>query len=294
MDEQHRIHTAGVSASIAAQGAELNSLRDADGEELLWQAGPEWPRHAPVLFPIVGRLANDTLRHAGQTHRLTQHGFARDSRFEWTERTATRAALRLRDSEATRALFPFPFVLEQIFSVQDATLSVTTRVGNPGGAVLPCAVGAHPAFRWPLAAGVAQEAHLLEFAAAESGPALAVRDGLMAAPGPLPFDGRVLPLSPALFAEHALVMPDVSSRGVRFVAPGEDGVPARVLTVSWDGYKDLGVWSPPGGAPFLCIEPWFGMASPVDWDGDFADKPGLLLLRAGESREFTWRVTVGA
>ena len=292
MDQRHGIGTAEIAATITAQGAELVSLRNGEGEELLWQAGPEWPRHAPVLFPTVGRLHQDRLRHGGREYRLTQHGFARDSLFEWTERTATRAVLRLADSEATRALYPFAFVLEQIFVAEGGTLSVTTRVSNPGDTVLPCGVGAHPAFRWPLAAGVPQEAHLLEFDATESGTVPRIEDGLLGEGQPLPFDGRVLPLAPAHFAEGAIVLKDAASRAVRFVAPGEDGVPARVLTVSWEGYKDLGIWSPPGGAPFLCIEPWFGMASDVGWDGDFADKPGILLLGAGESQDFTWRVSV--
>jgi galactose mutarotase-like enzyme len=290
MSDRHTIGTAGISATIKPEGAELTSLRDAAGEELLWQAGPEWPRHSPVLFPVVGRLAGDTLRHQGQEYRVTQHGFARDSLFEWAERTPTRAVLRLAESAATRAVYPFPFLLEMIYAVAGETLSVTARVSNPGDAVLPCGIGAHPAFRWPLAAGVAQEAHLLEFDTPETGPALAVEGGLLGAEEPLPFDGRVLPLSPALFAQDAIVIPGVASRSVRFVAAGEDGVPARVLTVAWEGYKDLGIWSKPGGAPFLCIEPWFSMASPVGWDGEIADKPGILLLPPGESRDFVWSV----
>jgi galactose mutarotase-like enzyme len=294
MSDRHTIGTAGISATIKPEGAELTSLRDAAGEELLWQAGPEWPRHAPVLFPVVGRLAGDTLRHEGQDYRVTQHGFARDSVFEWVERTPTRAVLRLADSAETQAIYPFRFILEMIYAVDGETLSVTTRVTNPGEAVLPCGVGAHPAFRWPLAAGVAKEAHLLEFDTLETGPALVVEGALLGAEKPLPFDGRVLPLSPDLFAQDALVMPGVSSRSVRFVAAGEDGVPARVLTVSWEGYKDLGIWSKPSGAPFLCIEPWFSMASPVGWDGDIADKPGILLLPPGESRDFIWRASSSA
>ena len=34
------------------------------------------------------------------------------------------------------------------------------------------------------------------------------------------------------------------------------------------------------------------MASPVGWDGEFADKPGLLHLAPGESRDMVWRVTL--
>lgn len=290
--DRHVIRADGLSATISADGAELVSLRDGAGEELLWQAGPQWPRHAPVLFPTVGRLAGDTLRHNGKAYPLPQHGFARDSRFAWGERGEDAARLILADDEGTRRLYPFPFLIEMIYAVTKRTLSVTTRVTNPGDEVLPCGIGAHPGFRWPLVAGVAKEAHAIEFGAAETGPRLAIEDGLLGAAEPLPFDGRVLPLSDDVFTAGALVIPDVRSRSVRFRARNAAGEPLRSLLLSWEGYKDLGLWSKPEGAPFLCIEPWFGMASRVGWDGPFVEKPGILLLPPGETREFVWRVTV--
>ena len=290
--DDHAIAAPGISARIKIQGAELISLQDDAGGEILWQAGPEWPRHAPVLFPIVGRLTGDTLRHDDQNYTLGQHGFARDSRFEWTERSEQRAALRLTDSTETRRSFPFPFVLDLIYAASNATLSVTTRVSNPGNGPLPCGVGAHPGFRWPLVDGVAKTDHVIVFDTQETGQARSVDGGLLGPDMTLPFDGRELALSEDLFAQDALVMPDVASRSVRYEARGTNGKAARALIVAWEGYKDLGIWSKPGGAPFVCVEPWYGMASSVGWDSAFIDKPGILVLAPGESRDLTWSVTV--
>jgi galactose mutarotase-like enzyme len=292
MSETFTIGNAEISATIKAHGAELSSLRDAAGEELLWQGGPQWPRQAPVLFPIVGRLADDTLHHGGKTYTMAQHGLARDSLFVPVEQGPERLVLRLTDNAASRAQYPFGFVLDMIYDVSGASLSVTARVSNPGETVLPCGIGAHPGFRWPLVDGIAKDAHVIEFEAEETGIALSVEGGLLGAQKPLPFDGRTLPLSEAVFARDALVMPDVASRSVRFVAKTETGETARAITVDWQGYRDLGIWSKPTGAPFLCIEPWLSMASPVGWDGDFADKPGLMHLAPGESRDVVWRVTL--
>jgi galactose mutarotase-like enzyme len=291
MNERHVIRSAALSATIKAQGAELTSL-SGRGFDALWHGGPEWPRHAPVLFPTVGRLKDDTLIHEGKAYRLTQHGFARDSLFDWAERSESRAVLRLAESEATLEAYPFRFLLEMIYEVEGDTLSVTSRITNPGEAVLPCGIGAHPAFNWPLAEGCAQEAHILAFDKPEPGPALSVEGGLLGKAAPLPVEGQVLPLAPGLFANDALVIPDVASRSVRFIARDGAGATMRELTVSWEGYKDLGIWSKPTGAPFLCIEPWFGMASPLGWQGEFAEKPGILLLEPGRTRDFTWRVTL--
>jgi galactose mutarotase-like enzyme len=84
---KHTLQSDGISATIQADGAELCSLKKRARLELLWQAGPAWPRHSPILFPIVGRLKNDEMRHRGKTFPMTQHGFARGPKFDWSERT---------------------------------------------------------------------------------------------------------------------------------------------------------------------------------------------------------------
>jgi galactose mutarotase-like enzyme len=290
----HSIGDAMLSATIKPDGAELISLRGAGEGELLWQAGPQWPRHSPVLFPIVGRLAEGRLRHQGRDYVMTQHGFARDSLFDWVERSEARAVLRLTENAQTQAVYPFRFILELTYAIAEGALSVTTRVTNPGDVVLPCSVGAHPAFNWPLMPGIPKERHVLEFEAPEEASAVLLTDGLLDARTPLPWQGRSLPLSPELFAKDALILPSLASRSVRFIARDEAGRTARAIKVSWEGYRDLGIWSKPDGAPFLCIEPWFGMASPMGWDGEFTEKPGTLLLAPGESRAMSWSVKVEA
>src|SRR3982751_1726630 len=99
----HSITSGALRATIARKGAELTQLGGAGGSEVLWQGVEPWPRHAPNLFPIVGMLAGDTMRHSGKAYRLTQHGFARDRDFTWIEVTASTARLELRDDDARRA-----------------------------------------------------------------------------------------------------------------------------------------------------------------------------------------------
>lgn len=283
--DQHEIAAAGIAARIAAQGAELQSLRDAAGREFLWQAGPQWPRRAPVLFPIVGRLANDTLRHGGQSYRLTQHGFARDRAFTWLERTATSCRLALTDDDATHAIYPFPFRFEVAYVTEAESLAITFTIINTGTGILPASMGAHPAFRWPLADGVAKSAHRLEFSAPEPAPVRRVSGGLLRpAAEPTPVRGRELALDEALFADDAIIFDRLASNGLRFFGPG-----TPVLQMEWEGFTELGVWMKPG-ADFLCIEPWRGYASPIGFDGDFTEKPGILLIPPGESRRATHRV----
>lgn len=283
-EDLHRIEADGVAAVVSRDGAELHSFAGSDGREVLWQAGPVWPRRAPVLFPIVGKLAGDRLLHRGAPHRMTQHGFARDRRFEWVERGPASCRLALEDDAETRRAYPFAFRFEASYAVDDGALRAVFSVTNTGDEVLPASVGAHPAFRWPLSDGVPKGAHRLEFEAPEPAPVRRLDAGLLAAAAePSPVVGRTLALSEALFERDALILDRPVSRSVRYAA--EDGT---AIEVSWSGFAQLGLWSKPGG-DFLCIEPWYGTADPVGFGGEFADKPGLLLLRPGERRELEWR-----
>jgi galactose mutarotase-like enzyme len=287
MSDRHSMSSGALTVTVQDMGAELSSLRDAQGREFLWQAGPAWPRHAPNLFPIVGRLKDDRLRHEGRDYHLTQHGFARDRRFAWRARDEKSCRLELTDDEDTRALYPFAFRFSVGYEVEGRTLRITFTVENPGQGILPCSVGAHPAFAWPRAPGVAKEAHRIVFAEDEPEPIYQVKDGLLGqATVPSPLRGRTLALNEALFDANALIFKPPHSHFVRYEAP--DG-PA--IEVAWEGMNALGIWSRRGG-DFVCIEPWHGFASPTDFDGEFTEKPGLMHIPPGGSRSLTVTVRI--
>ena len=205
-DDTHTIRSGGLTATIKAQGAEMCSLASDAGVEFVWQAEPAWPRHAPLLFPIVGRLANDELRHRGRSYRMTQHGFARDSRFAWVERGESRCVLMLEDSETTRALYPFAFRLTATYTLDESGLDLSLVIANTGKEILPASLGGHPAFNWPLQPGLAKESYALSFANAEPSPVRRLDGGLLRpATEPSPVKGSVLPLSESLFVDDAII-----------------------------------------------------------------------------------------
>ena len=285
-NDSHTLRSDGAAATILAHGAELCSLQNGHGLELLWQAGPEWRRHAPVLFPIVGKLKNDELRHRGKTYPMTQHGFARDHRFEWIEREPDRCTLVLTDNAETRQRYPFAFRLAVTYSLQQADLEVTLEIANPSEEILPTSIGAHPAFNWPLLPGLEKQAYTLTFANEEPAPVRRLKDGLLrSAPEPTPVHGKTLALSERLFDDDAVIMDNLASSSVRYAA---DRGPS--IEMFWEGFSELGVWSKPGGAPFVCIEPWCGIASPSDFDREFTDKPGLMHIAPGDKRVLKYRV----
>jgi len=284
------LKSASLTAVIHAQGAELHSLKTSDGQELIWQADPAyWGRHAPHLFPIVGRLANDTLKHKSQSCTMTQHGFARDMLFEIEKSNDTECSFLLRDNEASLKKYPFHFEFRVHFSLNNDTLSITYQVNNTGDEILPCSVGAHPAFVWPLPGNSNRDNHQIEFTETETCDINRLDAGLVKKetfPWPWASNNNGFPLDDSLFEPDAMIFTEHYSREVTY--SGEQG---PSITVKFDDFPHLGIWSVPG-AEFVCIEPWQGHSSAVDFDGDFSDKSGLVKIEPNAEQSWTMEVVV--
>ena len=279
-----------LAATIDPHGAELHSLTDAAGCELMTDADPRfWSGRAPLLFPIVGRLAGDTQRVDGRAYTMKQHGFARRRDFAVTAAAEDRAVFTLSDDAETRAAFPFAFRLDVAFALAGATLSIDVAVHNPDAARdLPASFGFHPAFAWPLPYGEAREDHRIVFAADEPGALhpLAADGTLLSGERPSPLDGRTLSLADPLFEEDALIWSPVASQAVRYGAGR-----GPQLEVAFADTPSLGIWTKPG-ARFVCIEPWHGHADPHGYDGEFRDKPGVFIVPPGGTKRIAMRVTL--
>lgn len=277
-----------LKARIDPRGAELQSLTDVHGHELIWSGDPAyWTGQAPLLFPIVGRLNGDELRVDGAAYPMEKHGFSRRSSFELVRHDTATALFRLTDSAATRAAYPFAFVLDVCFALTDDTLSMTAVMRNPGVTPLPASFGYHPAFAWPLP-GTERAAHEVVFEQAEPAPLRQLtRDGLVdPRPRLSPLDGNRLRLGDELFADDALIWTDLNSRRLAYGMP--DG---PHLDIAFPDTPHLGIWTKPG-AGYLCIEPWAGVADPEGYAGDFRDKPGVIEITPGAERTFRMNVTV--
>jgi galactose mutarotase-like enzyme len=279
-----------LSAAINPTGAELCSLADDHGREYMTDADPAyWTGHAPILFPIVGSVAGDRLRVDGQDYTMPRHGFARRSVFAIAEQGVGQVRFVLRDTAATRAVYPFAFALDVAFRLDGWRLDIVASVRNPGDRPLPFSFGYHPAFAWPLPGGADKAAHRLTFAQDEPLPVRRVaRDTGLLLPKAqaTPVQGRTLPLDPALFADDAVIWTDLASRSLNYGAA--DGAS---LDLAFPDMPMLGLWQVPG-AHYICIEPWQGHADPQGFDGDFADKPGLVMLAPGAVRSFHLSITV--
>jgi galactose mutarotase-like enzyme len=269
--------------TIAAHGAELTSVLDkTHGLERLWSGNAAiWNRHAPLLFPIVGRLLDNTYAYQGQSYILPQHGFARDSTFTLRRKAVNAVSCRLTDSPKTRASFPFAFSLEVDYTLQDEKLRVAHTVSNPASSPLYFSIGGHPGFACPLLPGEKFSDYYIEFEkketcarwyANENGHIHKAEENYLK-------DTQMVPYTLDRFSEDALVFKDLESKQVSIKCFKND----HAVTMDFSGWPYLGIWSKPGGAPFICLEPWYGIADHVGHNGVLVTKEGIIALEPGES-----------
>lgn len=287
-----RIENDILAVESKTAGAELTSIRlKSDGTEYLWQGDPKyWARQSPLLFPIVGAVANNQYTFAGKTYPMKNHGFARESEFEITHESAEAVRYTLRANPATLAVYPFRFRLDAGYTLEGNAVVVSWDVLNEGEGPMWFSVGAHPAFNCPIAAGGEFNDYFLEFNEAESiGRQFVNAANLCIAGKNEPFlrNERVKPMTQGMFDEGAYILDDFKSTSVALKGLKTD----KSVTVSFPGFHELGIWAPPG-APFVCIEPWHGIAEATDFTGDLTQKVGAVRLDAGKAHHSQYRIVI--
>lgn len=281
--------------NIASFGAEVQSVVDRKTNyEFMWQADEEyWGRHAPVLFPIVGRLKDDQYEYDGHTYHMTQHGFARDSDFKVEETTANSVTFVLKDSDETLEVYPFQFELYVKYLLHKNKLTVTYEVVNPSTSdVMYYGVGGHPAFN------VSQELNGDEFdqisfhlEPEKEYPYIPLSEaGLLKVVETEKNQSEKLELTHETFKKDALIY-EIDAQTEMVLTDQRNQVEIRLKPSRMDY---VGVWSSyPKRAGFVCLEPWAGVADTVDTSGKYDEKLGINKLDSNEkmSHDYTIEFT---
>lgn len=280
-----------LRVEINSFGAEPSSVRDAAGRERLWTADPAiWKRHAPMLFPIVGRLKGGGYTLGGAEYTIAQHGFARDSAFTVTEQSNTRVVMELKDSPETREQFPFSFTLRVEYRLEDDTLVKSHTVLNHTDKTMYYELGGHDGFCVALTAGERMRDSYILFAGMEEIHPIVTDENvfLTQEKTTLPLQDGKLYLTPGLFDGDALILENLPCRSLVL---GSDKNSSRV-TVSFDGFDYMGIWSKPGVEEpgYVCIEPWSTLPDGVYLDRALENKTGIRTLAAGQSETLAYQM----
>lgn len=269
-----------MSLTVAEHGAEITSIQ-LEGIERMWDADSAfWGRTAPVLFPIVGALKDNSYRYEGQTYLMGQHGFARDMDFTLTDQTEDKLEFTLFDNEETYEKYPFHFQLQIIYEVFQNQCRVTWKVKNMDDKTMYFQIGGHPAFACPCEGGMIRDDYSVR--AGES-PLLEVaflENGLLSNEKELHSNEFVL--EEDTFARDAFILQNETIGRLELVNHLSNQVKVRVSAdvPAW------GIWSTADKkAPFVCLEPWYGRCDKEDFEGELSEREYMQSLESGE--EFT-------
>jgi galactose mutarotase-like enzyme len=261
------------------EGAELTSVFNKETNlEYIWQAGKEWAKHAPVLFPIVGQLKDNTYLYNGKSYILERHGFARNLQFTVYNLQSEKIEFILRASGETLKIFPFHFELKIIYSIDKNKLTVKYEVRNTGENKLLFSIGAHPAFKIPLSENELYEDCFLEFNKSEFAERWKLQNGLISGEKETVLNStNILPLKKSLFHDDALVFKNLESDLISIKSKKSN----HGLHFCFKGFPYFGIWAAKD-ADFICLEPWHGIADSVNHNRQLESKEGITNLEPGK------------
>ena len=281
-----------ISIVVAEKGAELQSIKDVEEKEYLWQGDPKyWPRRSPILFPLVCSVENDTYRVDGKEYHLPRHGFARDKEFTVIRQGEDRVTLALHESDETLKVYPFCFNLAVTYRLEGNTIHVIWHVENTDKRDIHFQIGGHPAFNVPGMKDGDQLQGCITLDRKE--PLVALKsyaDGSHDMEDvPVEAEYGVLEFDNHFFRNDSVKIHNSQVR--QAILLDEDDQPA--VTVNFRT-PVIAFWSPFGKqAPFVCIEPWYGIGDPRGYDGEFKDKPLMNHLQPGASFMSEYTIKIG-
>lgn len=291
MPEMRVMENERLKVSVSDHGAELCSIYDKkENREVVWTADPAyWNRHAPVLFPFVGKVTGGFYTYEGQKYPMGQHGFARDREFVHVETTDGTIVHRLESDAESRKVYPFDFVLEIVHKLKGNCVTVEWKVTNPGDKKMYFSIGGHPGFCVKENVGsrlvFPGKTELTRVAIDLSTAGVDVDH-----PEALTLNQGVYTVKADTFDRDALIFDGGQVKEVRL----EDADGTKLVTMRCPDALSVGIWSPVGkDAPFICLEPWIGRCDNSTFSGELKDKYDEQSLEAGAAFVTAYDLVIG-
>lgn len=287
MSDWYQIENSYFTVQVNSSGAEMKRLFAKPWlRELLWVPQDEnskriWNRSSPILFPIVGKLKNDTFKFKEKAYKMPQHGFARDKNFRCLTCDKTEIEFILEADQETFKLYPFCFELKVKYLLEENKCSIFYSVKNTDRQDIYFSIGAHPAF-----CTTKVEDFAIRFEKKEKG-FFHLKEGLVDWNQMYIVDTQEIKLTKELFSKDALVFEDVKSKYVDLV----DRKRHETIRLEGTNTPYLGIWGKEE-VPFICIEPWFGVSDSADHNQNLEIKKGIQKLPADKSFHFSYSIEI--
>ncbi len=268
---------------VKEMGAELTSLKSKKtGYEFIWDGNTDiWYGQSPILFPIVGRLLDDKYRLNGAEYTMAKHGIVRKKTFKLIEKTSDSLTFSQTQDDDSLKSYPYLFELRVKFQLTQTGLSVTHTIFNNDNKIMYYSFGAHPAFNCKIG-------DFLEFENDEDLLTEQIDHDSILIDDKFPVftDGNKLMLTKDLFCDDALILSGYTSKYVSLKSEDNN----RVIKFNFDSPL-LGIWAKPN-APYVCIEPWWGVNDNYDRKDDISEKRAIMSLEANKTASYNWNIEI--
>lgn len=277
----YKIENEFLTCEIDDMGAQLHSLKlKENGKEYIWQGNPDiWYGQAPVLFPIIGQVIDDKFRYNGVEYTMPKHGLARKLLFSVKECAGAKAVFSLESDENTLKSYPFEFELLVAFELCGKSLVNTMTVINKTKGEMYFSIGAHPGFNCNIG-------DVIEFELPETLETERIDSDNLIIPEKFPVieNSREIEITKDIFSKDALILSGIKSKNLRIKGENE-------IEFTFGDCPFLGIWAKPG-APYVCLEPWYGVNDGREVKNDISEKRGIQHLNEGESFAFSWTAEI--
>ena len=269
----YKLQNKNYKIKVDSLGAELKSF-SLDNEEYLYLGDSKyWHRSSAVLFPTVGRLKNNNFIYKNKNYTLPIHGFARHQEFELKGKSDTTLSFVLKENTQTLKHYPFGFELTLTYTLEEEGLKINYTVRSEDEILF--SLGAHPAFL--LKAPIDESFFSFEKVENEDAIGLNLDYGCITDSKNFKLDSNTLQLEKNIFSKDALIFKNLNSKNVSL----NNAVNKKSVKVSFEGFEYLAFWAPVD-APFVCIEPWCGIADDVNTNHLFVEKTSIIKLQKDE------------
>lgn len=288
----HRIANELLTISVNQVGAELCKIQSIpSGKDYMWEGNPEiWGSTSPVLFPVIGAIKKGFVIYNGKEYAFPRHGFVRNNpKVQLRSQTSDTLTFGLHWDDELLETYPFYFNFEISYTLKGNKIIITHQVSNEGQNLMYFSLGAHPAFKVPMNEGEAYEDYYLEFEESETDSTWLLAEGGLVGniTKAMLNESNILRLDSHLFDNDALIFKNLKSKKVSL----RSEKPKPSITMEYQDFSYLGIWAKPN-APFVCIEPWLGIADSSDSDQKLENKEGILTLKAGDKFNASYSITV--
>ncbi|WP_317856086.1 aldose 1-epimerase family protein [Chakrabartyella piscis] len=279
-----------LTIQISDKGAELRSILDKNGREWLWQGNPQiWAGQAPLLFPFIGRLQNNSYTYKGVTYDMPKHGFARDANFSITHHTENSITFTLTHDEHTLKIYPFSFCLEVTYTLDGTKLCKTHCITNHTDGDMYYELGGHDAYNLCFSYDETMDDCHFYFNDLDDVYPYEMNEDLLLLPSKkqLPLKNHALSVKPNTFDLDCIILDHLDSKYVAL----KDGKGKIRISMEFSDFPIVTLWTAdkPQDTNYVCIEPWSSLPDCTFVGRSIADKKNIRHLKTNASETLSFQ-----